>query len=883
MIDKLIICNPYEKPDQYWKYNELLKDFEKLPGRRPSKLNKYGIIDQIRDKVESWKLNNYPGITSITRELLDYWNNIDHRKNQFFFCQMEAIETLIWLNEVYDIGKDKIKIPSDGSNFQRLCSKMATGTGKTVVMAMLIAYHIINKITYPDDSRFSSNFLIVTPGLTVKSRLDVLLPNKDDNYYDEFEILPDSLHDYLHYGTIMINNWHKLQPENGDKGVVKKGIESNSAMARRILKHNHNNIIVINDEAHHAYRSTDNDTVWIKGLDMIHNTRNILTCYDFSATPFTVSKGNIQDMFKWIISDFSLNDAIESGLTKTPTISHKDNNTDWSKYYHIYEDDDVKNKLNKNQDVNAQLPKLVISAYKTLGTHYKSILENQWNDNIPPVMISICNITKTAERVKNHFINDLFQLPLLSDKQNILHIDSKILKSAEEKDVSGTKSEDILRDTMNTVGKQNERGEQIRNVITVEMLSEGWDAHNVTHIIGLRAFTSELLCEQIIGRGLRRMSYEIDKDTGLLSPEYVFVMGVPFKYLPHEIQESNYKPQKLSVRVFSDDNRKKYEISWPNVEKINGVICNKLTIDWSTVKPLELIYEDTVTSVDFVPIIDGEPFLRDITKVQLDKLNNWREQTIIFKVAERVLGKLNADYKWFNSINDMYQFSQIISLVKQFINKKIHIVRLDKIPDEHRRLIIWFNMESVIKHVCDNIKHNNISNRYLVLNHIKPIKSTSDMRPTGTRKNTVSTKKSHLSHAICDSTWEETISKMLDKHKNVISWFKNHRGGFTISYLFDERVLQYIPDFIIKLNNVNVILEVKPTRELQNIQNKLKLKSLDEWINCVNDDGKYGKWKLLIMNDNYTKLQHILDTCEIPKTKCIDCKKEYRNCNCKCN
>jgi type III restriction enzyme len=377
-IDRLIINSPYEEPRCFWSYERETRLFSLEEGRRPAGyviasegsrafddpgiFRELPLVNRIRPRVKAWRQNHYPGVTGITKRLLEHWHNPEERKDRrFFFCQLEAIETIIWLTEGPDAEKVGIDIPSDGGPFRRLCSKMATGSGKTIVMAMLIAWQVLNKVTYPQDARFSKNVFVIAPGLTVKSRLQVLMPTAGGNYYDEFNIVPPGLLDALRQGKILIRNWHALGWETEEavakkRSVDKRGVKSNEAYVREVLRDmaNAGNIIVINDEAHHAWRvpaelkvkgvkkeDIEEATLWVSGLDRIHTARNILACYDFSATPFAPSgkKSFEEALFGWIMSDFGLNDAIESGLVKTPRIVIRDDGKLTSDYksrlYHI--------------------------------------------------------------------------------------------------------------------------------------------------------------------------------------------------------------------------------------------------------------------------------------------------------------------------------------------------------------------------------------------------------------------------------------------------------------------------------------------------------------------------------------------------------------------
>ena len=159
--------------------------------------------------MDDWRAAGYPGVTAVTRRLLEYWRRPE-REPRFFFCQVEAVETLIWWTEASLARKVGIEIPSDGGPFPRLCAKMATGAGKTVVMAMALAWQILNKAAAPQDARFSRHVLVVAPGLTVKSRLAVLDPAGADSYYAAFDIVPSALRERLRRGRVLVRNWHAL-------------------------------------------------------------------------------------------------------------------------------------------------------------------------------------------------------------------------------------------------------------------------------------------------------------------------------------------------------------------------------------------------------------------------------------------------------------------------------------------------------------------------------------------------------------------------------------------------------------------------------------------------------------------------------------------------
>jgi type III restriction enzyme len=539
-IDQLIINSPYEEPREHWKYDRESRLFSRVPGRRsagyvrasdnskafddPGIFVELPLVNKIRPRVNSWRDAGYAGVSGITKRLLDHWRDIEQREYQrLFFCQLEAIETLIWLTEGPSSERVGIDIPSDGGNFTRLCSKMATGSGKTIVMAMLIAWQVLNKVTYPQDKRFSKNIFIVAPGLTVKSRLQVLIPGPND-YYKEFRIIPNGLEDKLRQGKVQVHNWHELDWDSEEriakrKSEDKRGALSDEAYVREVLDDmaSAENIVVINDEAHHAWRvapksnmkgvareDVEEATKWIGALDRIHKTRGILSCFDLTATPFapTGKRSGDETLFQWIVSDFGLNDAIESGLVKTPRVVVRDEaklGKDFkSRLYHIYMDQTVKDDINRKVEAHVPLPDLVNTAYTILGNDWDET-RKRWEAErapTPPVMITVANLTYTAARVEHALTHKKIHVEKLSEPDGILHIDSKVVSEAEaqeepvDMEAEGAEESDEgeipakkltkkeraeqIRQIVSTVGQVGKAGEKIHAVISVGMLSEGW-------------------------------------------------------------------------------------------------------------------------------------------------------------------------------------------------------------------------------------------------------------------------------------------------------------------------------------------------------------------------------------------------------------------------
>ena len=912
-IDKLILSSPYDEPTEHWHYNPEVEQFEKRQGRRPasfvrrvqgSKTTEVGSVieqiplaNQIRNRVRDWRQRGHPGVTSTTKRLIQYWyDETEHDRRRFFFAQLEAIETLIWLNEVADNEGAGIEIISDGGEFQRICSKMATGTGKTVVMAMLIAWQVLNKVNARNDGRFSKNVFVVAPGLTVKNRLAVLKPSNSENYYDQFHIVPVSMRGLMNQVKIQICNWHKLGWANEEaiakkKSIDKRGPLSDKAYAREVLGDlsDARDLLVINDEAHHAWRlpsdaktlglkknEIQDATVWISGLDRLHRTCGVHCCYDFTATPFIPSNRTTAGdrLFSWIVSDFGLSDSIESGLVKTPRIVVRDDalpdaTTYKSKLFHLYADPEVHDDLNRRAKPDEILPDLVINAYTILGTDWLQTMK-LWEAQAAatrPVMISVANRTETAARIKNAFDSGRIGIDELIDPTRTLHIDSKMLAAAEEQEeetsvvengneaaeapvlTNKQQRDEYLRKQVDTVGKVDQPGEKIQNVISVSMLSEGWDAKTVTHIMGLRAFTSQLLCEQVVGRGLRRTSYDINEDTQCFDPEYVNVFGIPFSFLPQEAQpEGCETTPKLKTRIYADATKLQYEMSWPNVLNVMHSLKTRLAIDWNLVEPLEIDAKRTILESDVAPVIEGETDEITFKQVKIairDLENPQRLQTVVYLTAAELLK--NLDHEFQGSMPELIK--EIIRLTGTFLKSDKIVISSSEYRDEPelRAFILAMNMTKIIRHIWGAIINAPEMKPELVFDEHKPIVSTSDMADWYTAKKTVYGKKSHINRTVCDSSWEAAAANLLDQNKSVAAWVKNDHIGFLVHYVHNGVVRKYLTDFLVRLKNGRyIVIEVKGK---ERSTDESKKKAMMAWINGVNAHRGFGRWHFVYSTD----------------------------------
>ena len=911
----LIINSPFVCPAQHWVEGKGGK-LEIKPERRPASYEVFdarnntkrtetlGLVNTIRARVDAWREAGWPGVTIVTRKLLEHWHDREARQHPFYFCQLEAIETLMWWVEGAEAFKQGIAIPGDGGTWERLCNKMATGAGKTTVMAMIITWQVLNALTYPKRNKdFSRAVFIVAPGLTVKERLQVLLPS-EGSCYDEFNLCPsEALRQKLNQAEVLIENWHTLMPlKEAERSVVKKGRESDEAFTRRVLGKlaAHKDIIVINDEAHHAYRKPpevkiskkqaaeqgidlDEATRWIEGLDRIHKTRRIQRCFDLSATPFapTGKKSTDTALFDWIISDFGLNDAIEAGLVKTPRVVVRDNalpdaRTLRSKLYHIYRDPSVSEDLNRAKaEPHEALPKLVQDAYTLLGADWLEY-RRKWEaegHHSPPVMLTVCNRTETAARVEHYFNKGDSHWPELHAPDRTLRVDSKVLEKAEigekhdssnmeqkarlksyeehlfsivkatnlpetrKQQLLGMNKEELLREIVDNVGKRGAAGQDLQNVISVAMLSEGWDAKNVTHIMGLRAFTSQLLCEQVVGRGLRRVSYDTDEN-GLFLPEYVNVFGVPLSISETGEGGDPPPPPRPTTQIEVIPDRAHLEIKWPNVLRVETVVKPQLTIAWDKVPALLLDPASTPISADLAPALGGATDMGRVSAIELERLpDGFRLQRLVFQAARKGFAELRHSI----SGTEEYLAAQLVRIVESFLKSSfLDIPSLFHSDPLRRRILIALNIDLVVQHVMRHITEQNTERLTPVFDEENPIGATGQMRTWYTSRPCFPAIKSHVSHLVGDSSWEGHAANVFEDQDDVVAYAKNDHLGFQVQYMWAGSRRRYVPDFLVRLSNGKTLaLEIKGT---DSPQNKAKRDALNEWVRAINGTGGFGRW-----------------------------------------
>lgn len=916
---------------------QLAIETEHMPGRREEN----ELINQIRDKVSTWRRGGHVGVTRTTRLLLEHWTRED-RDKRLFFCQLEAIETVIYLTEVarkYDGAwiEDRLRIIAGDHNpdLNRLALKMATGSGKTTVMALLIAWHVLNKANNPQDARFTDAFLIVCPGITIRDRLRVLLPSDPENYYTRWDVLPPDMRDDIGRAKIVITNYHTfLRREKIAAGKLTKSIltgdaeqspftETPEEMARRVCRElgTKKNIIVINDEAHHCYRpkpaevdetlkgdelkeakkAAEEARVWVSGLEAIHKKVGIKAVYDLSATPFFLKGSGYAEgtLFPWVVSDFSLIDAIESGIVKIPRVPVSDDSMtgEAPTYRELWmRIRDSLPKKGRSQDKLSDEPRLpaeLEGAIQSLYANYKKYYE-RWQAMplregqiaTPPVFIVVCNNTNVSKLVFDHIAGWDKTLPdgtivpvagklsLFSNvdggvwtaRPNSILIDSQQLETggamsddfkkiaAREidefkndyrlrfpgRDVENLTDEDLLREVMNTVGKADKLGEQVKCVVSVSMLTEGWDANTVTHILGVRAFGTQLLCEQVVGRALRRISYAVDEND-MLQPEYAEVYGVPFSFIP-SVGDGGDIDRPTPTRVRALEERIDKRIEFPRVMGYRYQLpSEKLTAKFTDASKMALSTESLPTSTEIAGVV-GETAVHT-----LDELKAQREQSVVFGIADRTLGKFQTDGEL-----RPWLFPSLLKITREWLSSYVtykddtfpQLLLLVQLQDEAARKISQaiFRSQEGEKRLLPILRPYDTvgSTSWVDFDTVRPVFETSP-------------DKCHVSHVMEHSKWESKVAQSLEDMPEVVSYVKNDGMGFTIPYTIDGEERNYFPDFIVRIELdgeiVNLIIEV--TGEKKRDKHIKVDTSNTLWVPAINNDGRFGKWDFLEIQDPY--------------------------------
>lgn len=974
MIDNPILNSPYTEPSSHYEVGPngptgMIKD-----GRRPSeswipiavaKKGKKGesvqealdfdatgerrerneLINDIRRDVVKWRRDGqYGGVTPITRKLLQHWAD-ENRENKVIFAQREAAETAIFLTEVagrhhgYADWRRRLEPENEAHNdgLPRAALKMATGGGKTVVMAMLIAWQTLNKVQSPRDARFTNRFLIVTPGLTIRDRLRVLLPEDAENYYDLRDLIPADLKGGLEHARIVITNFHAFQLKDAKeiKGVAKntrlllKGDrkddpfkETPQAMASRVLRdlgRDKQQIMVLNDEAHHCYadkplqggEKADKDQqdaneqarVWFRGLKALAKYAGIKQIWDLSATPFYLKGSGYNEgyIFPWTVSDFSLMDAIESGIVKVPRTPVDDDATEpLVTYLRLWDfiGDQLPKRAAKDAVRDWLPPKELEGALRSLHRSYEKTFVH-WEKELaqhgetPPVFIVVCPNTVVSKLVYDWIAGEQVvegddvvahkpgELALLSNvidgrpiaRPHTILIDSAQLESGNGMkddfkkvaaaeiaaykqeyrkrnpgaDVDKIDDSELLREVMNTVGKRGRLGEQVRCVVSVSMLTEGWDANTVTHILGVRAFGSQLLCEQVVGRGLRRRSYAVNED-GFFEPEYANVYGIPFQFIASDKPTKDPLPPKPVINVCAVEGREELRIEFPRLDGYRVELPDdQIWLDLEGAPMFEIGPNTVPRWVELGGVV-GKRELEEGDPLQ------YRSQEVAFAIAKRIL---DAN---FNTVDDRrpWLFPGLVEMCTAWIEERVVVTGGYSLGylmtiTEARVLAAEAVWNAIVRQ-----EGNRRERLRPMINRFDPIGSTGEV-DFHTRKRTVVTEKSEISHVTLDgvdgNTWEQLLASELELNRSVKSYAKNDHLGFTIPYVYKGRSHSYIPDFLVRLKSGEdeivrtLIVEVSGSQKSPGPTRQKATTARDSWCVAVNNHAGFGRWGYVEMTN----------------------------------
>ncbi len=1024
-----VINSPYEEPGAHWKIHEH-EPAEKIVGRRKPtyvylppgartdgenerevghEIEELQLVSQVRERLAEWRplaLRGGGGVSRVTMELLNYWRRRG-RAQPLFFAQLEAAETIIFVSEARADLLQGIVVPPDEPGaekqrqgctaFRRLCCRMATGAGKTTVMAMLAAWSILNKVHNRQDRRFSDAVLVVCPNVTIRDRLAELDPRKGEaSIYRTRDLVPPALMPRLAQGRILTTNWHVFEPHGTQSGskVVKAGqrvvmretvligdrtmtargkrymtendlrkksalgllrilseekdkggnlrkaeieaekyLESDAALVRRVLEGElgtRRNVMVFNDEAHHAYRLRDgndngNDngngngdgneedgligddeaaehyykeaTVWVEGLDRVHKSRGINFCVDFSATPYFLGKAgaNTNRIFPWTVSSFDLQDAIEAGLVKIPQLAVRDSSgASVPGYFNIWKW--ILPQLTPSERggrKSGAKPEAILKYAHTpiamMGGMWEALRRElaESDDPRPPVFIIVCKTRKLAKIVYEWLAEDRppttaiprASLPSLrndDEHRNTICVYSDVQKEIES---GNAKSDETrwMRHVLDTIGRmdwprdsqrraqypdgfeelarklgreKHPPGRDVRCIVSVGMLTEGWDCNTVTHIIGLRPFMSQLLCEQVVGRGLRRASYEVGAD-GLMREEIATVLGVPLSAFTVKAAGGTKVEEAKRWHVHAVPQKEQYKIRFPRVEGYRQSVRGRIVCDVDEVPPLRINIEKIPSEVEMKPGLApniGRPSLHGPGALNRADLEEFRGQARLQQRICEMTAALAKDY------SDDAQcrlppgvlFSQLYRIVREYFDKKV----IAAPPADRRDAFLAPYYGHIIERLLQGIRPDEAAGEAPELPRYERMRgdgSTAEV-DFSTRREPYPVHKSHVNAVVPDTERLEQLAAWhLDKHPRVFSFAKNEGLGFGIPYLHNGESHDYLPDFLVRLQDEDryLILETKGYDELKEI----KRTAAERWVAAVNADGGRGHWQYAMVSE----------------------------------
>ncbi|MCP4629078.1 MAG: DEAD/DEAH box helicase family protein [bacterium] len=986
-FEKPILNSPYEYPARHWELDDQGQPTQQIidsrrraefitPIPKPKKRKKAAhqqqqfvfdegkglstqeqqydptpIINQLRRQVDQWRKIPSPDdwkVTPETARLLQHWRYHGFNNIRPFFCQVEAIETAIWLTEVASkigiSGKGFLNHLVNANNdanpeINRLALKLATGAGKTTVMAMLIAWQTVNKVRRPNSRIFTRGFLVVPPGLTIRDRLRVLQPNDPDSYYASRELIPNDMIPDLERAKIVITNYHafklreRLELSRGGRSLLQgrgealNTLETEGQMLQRAMPDlmGMKNIMVMNDEGHHCYREKPGEDdvndlkgddkkeaqknneaarLWITGLEIANRKLGVNRVMDLSATPFFLRGSGYAEgtLFPWTMNDFSLMDAIECGIVKLPRMPVADDipGAEMPMYRNLWEH--IGKKMPKKGRGKADslnplnLPPQLLTALEALYGHYAKTyaLWQKERISVPPCFIIVCNNTSTSKLIYDYIsgfqlqekdgssqlVNGRLELfrnfnehgdplgrprTLLIDSQQLESGDALdknfrnmasdeierfrreiIERTGDRRQAENISDQDLLREVMNTVGKDGRLGDSIRCVVSVSMLTEGWDANTVTHVLGVRAFGTQLLCEQVIGRGLRRQSYDLNEE-GLFNVEYADVLGIPFDFTAKPVVAPPQPPREtIRVKAVRPD-RDHLEITFPRVAGYRVELPqDRLTAEFNEDSVLELT-PDLIGATE----TQNAGIIGEKVDLNLDHTGDVRPSQVLYELTAHLVLT-----KWLDPDGGarLQLFGQLKRITRQWINGYL-VCKGGTYPAQLKYKMI---ADTACERITAGITRSLLGEQPIkaVLDPYNPTGSTIhvNFNTSKTSRWKTDARRCHINWVILDSDWEAEFCRVAESHPKVRAYVKNHSLGFEVPYRYGSEKRIYRPDFIVQVDDgqddpLHLVVEIKGYRREDAKEKKATMEIY--WVPGVNNLDKYGRWAFAEFTDVY--------------------------------
>ena len=887
-------------------------------------------INDIRIYVGEWRKHGFQG--SPARKLLQRWHDCAENREgeeQPFFCQREGVETVLWLlNTLPDQNRElvleRLKVVNRiwNDDLHRVAIKMATGAGKTRTMSMLIA---CLEMLHPRGCRV----IVIAPNTIVRDRIQEL---RDDTRYAE--LAGDSRRGFRR-ADIQILNFQKLQRreitfDGIDGDITKKNqgflnpevrYEQPIAMLKRAITDINDGLptYVFQDEGHHCRRpgeqpkrkalkdeELDATGSWFEGVKSIRDETDLRLVVDFSATPAYLEIPRKPEklktaLFPWTITDFAVEDAIESGICKIPRIpsalspEKEDMSLRLRNFYEFCTDEKkIPNRW------HGTVPLAVQELVRAIANDWSAtrFTEYQASQRTPAVILVVNRVDNAIalyrwlaggrlesestdeesswepgaiEALSN--IDPITQRPVARDQLRTLVVSSRMEATGDAPtteqnqiakaqlelvapDKTAKEATDRLRDMFMSVGVRGAPGEKVRCVISVAMLSEGWDAKTVTHVMGYRRFGSALLCEQVVGRSLRRPS--LDDPSRI---EYAEVVGVPFPGLTVRSSVTTPPEPPVAYDVWAMPESSQFAIEWPVIERLE------------VEPPIGTRYDlDRDFVLGWLPSMP-KPFITDLQNPLPSggaselASETGRNQRAIFEVSSAVADRLMAlddDETEEDSERTTRRgvlFVDAKRMLTQWLNHpNIKVQRIDLLNEKQYR-------DYVVDHVLEASKA--IGGRKARLlpvfkDRTSPTRDTFGTEFQTTLKFKYETRgNTHLNMAACHSSWEKKVAELVDAHPQIEAWVRNFRLNWSIPW-WDSRIAiyrEYEPDFVFRLNTgkpCHVVVEVKGEKDAPA---QMKLEAAERWCKALTESDDPildGSWHYLYLND-YDRFKEEID------------------------